>query len=108
MKKKNGGKFLEGTIIGAMLGAAAGLLLAPESGKKMRTDIKKLSGGFYDYMVPHIKKLKRVSEAQYKTLVAEKAKSYAKVKRLSRAEEKILTAEAKRSWKHIKKHAAKI
>jgi len=105
MKKKKGGKLLEGALVGAILGTAAGLLLAPESGKKIRTDIKKLSGGFYDYIAPQIKKLKRVGEAQYSAFVSEKAKSYAKAKRLSRAEEKVLATEAKRSWKHIKKHA---
>ncbi len=102
--KKNGGKLLGGALIGAVLGAAAGMLLAPESGKKMRRDIKRLSGDFYRYIAPQVKKLKRVSEAQYNTFVAKGAKNYAKAKRLSLSEEKILIKEGKRSWRHIKKH----
>lgn len=100
----SGGKVLEGTLIGAVLGVAAGMLLAPESGKKMRRDIKKLSGEFYHYLAPKIKKLERMGEAEYHAFVAQGIKKYAKAKRLSLAEEKMLVNEAKRSWGHIKKH----
>ncbi|MDO8558808.1 MAG: YtxH domain-containing protein [bacterium] len=102
--KKSGGKILEGALIGAVLGVAAGILLAPESGKKMRKDIKKLSGDFYHHIAPQVKKFKQVGEAQYKAFVAKGAKSYAKIKQLSPAEEKMLITQAKRSWGHIKKH----
>ncbi len=34
-------KFLKGTIIGTIIGAIGGLLLAPKSGKATRADIKK-------------------------------------------------------------------
>lgn len=101
---KNGEKLLKGALIGAVLGVAAGMLLAPKSGKKMRGDIKKLSGDFYKYISPQLKKLKQVSEAQYDAFVAKGVKNYTKAKRLSLAEEKILAMEAKRSWGHIKKH----
>lgn len=100
----SGGKILEGTLIGAVLGVAAGILLAPESGKKMRKDITKLSGNFYHYIAPRIKKLERMGEAEYHAFVAEGIKKYAKAKRLSLAEEKVLAKEARRSWGHIKKH----
>ncbi len=102
--RKNGGKLLGGALVGAVLGVAAGMLLAPESGKKMRKDIKKLSGDFYRYIAPQVKKLKQVGEAQYNTFIAKGAKNYAKAKRLSLSEEKMLIKEGKRSWRHIKKH----
>lgn len=101
---KNKGVLLGGALIGAALGVAAGLLLAPESGKKLRTDIKKLSGNFYRYLAPQLKKMKHVGEAEYNALVAQGVKSYAKAKKLSEEEVKVLVAEAKRSWKEIKKH----
>jgi gas vesicle protein len=101
---KNGGKILGGALIGAALGVAAGMLITSESGKKMGRDIKKLSGDFYSYIAPQVKKLKRVGEAQYHEFVTEGAKKFAKAKRLSPAKEKMLVMEAKRSWKHIKKH----
>jgi len=100
--KKSGGKILAGALVGTALGVAAGILLAPESGKKMRTDIKKLSGNFYRYILPRVKKLKQIGEVQYNALVKEGIKNYAKIKRLSPAEERVLVKEAKRSWGHIK------
>ncbi len=102
--KKNGGKLLAGALVGAALGVGAGLLLASESGKKIRGGIKKLSGEFYHYMIPQIKKLRRVGEAQYHEFMAEGVKNFSKAKKLSLAEGKMLTSEAKRSWGHIKKH----
>lgn len=102
--KKTVQHVLEGAALGAVLGVAAGLLLAPESGKDLRKDIKKLSGDFYKSMVPKLKKLKKVSQAQYEELVAASMKGFAKAKKLSAAEQKFLEAEAKRSWKHFKRH----
>lgn len=104
MKKKNGIKLLEGALVGAVLGVAAGMLLAPESGKKMRGDIKKLSGDFYRYIAPKVKKMKKVGQAQYDEFVSNAAKNFAKAKKLSLAEQRMLAKEAKRSWGHIKKH----
>lgn len=105
-KKGNGGVLLEGALVGAALGVAAGLLLAPESGKKMRKDIKRLSGDFYQYLAPQVKKLKQVGETEYHALVAKGAEQYAKAKKLSLGDGtvKTLVAEAKRSWGHLRKH----
>lgn len=102
--KKIGGKVLGGALVGAVLGVAAGMLLAPESGKKVRGDIKRLSGDFYRYIAPRVKKLKQLGEAEFRAFVDKGAKQYAEAKKLSRAEEKMLAMEAKRSWGHIKKH----
>lgn len=102
--KVGSGKMLEGALVGAVLGVAAGLLITSEPGKKMRKDIKKLSGDFYNYLAPQVKKLKKVGEAQYGAFVDEGVKHYARAKRLSIEEQKILAKEAKKSWGHIKKH----
>ncbi len=104
INKKSGGKLLGGALVGAVLGIAAGLLLTTESGKKIQKDIKKLSGEFYRYMAPQLKKMKQLGEAEYHAFVDEKVKRYAKIKKLSLEEEKVLAREAKRSWSHIKKH----
>jgi gas vesicle protein len=40
--------FLKGTIIGAAIGALAGILLAPKSGKETQADIKRKVKGTYD------------------------------------------------------------
>ncbi|MCL2280399.1 YtxH domain-containing protein [Candidatus Saccharibacteria bacterium] len=39
--KSSGGKFFLGALIGGAVGAVAGLLTAPKSGKETRADIKK-------------------------------------------------------------------
>jgi len=103
-KEKNGGGLVAGASIGAVLGIAAGILLAPETGKKMRTDIKKLSGDFYRHIAPQLKKLRVVGEAQYHAVVAEGVRRYAKARRLSRSEEKLLATEGKRAWFHMKRN----
>lgn len=97
-------KLLEGALVGAVLGVAAGMLLSPESGKKLREDIKKLPGDFYRYMAPRVKKLKKVGEKQYDAFVDEGVKNYVKAKKLSVSEEKMLKNETRRFWKNIKKH----
>lgn len=105
---KNKGKLLEGALIGAVLGVAAGMFLASETGKKLEKkagkNIKKLSGEFYHYIASQAKKLKHVGQVEFNNLVQDGAKKFAKAKNLSLAEEKVLVAEAKRAWGNIKKH----
>lgn len=103
-KTGNGGKLLEGALVGAVLGVVAGLLITSEPGKKVGRDIKRLSGDFYNYLAPRVKKLKKVGEAQYGAFVDEGVKHYARAKKLSLVEQRVLAKEAKRSWGHIKKH----
>jgi len=103
-KKMKRSRLLEGALIGAALGVAAGLLLAPESGKKLRHDIKKRSAEFYAHLSPRLKRLKRISEQEYKAFVKNAAKSYGQAKKLSQKETKIIAAHAQKSWKHLKKH----
>lgn len=43
--------FVKGTVIGVALGALAGILLAPKSGKETRSDIKdKVKGTYQDFV----------------------------------------------------------
>lgn len=44
MRDSGFGSFLAGVVIGGMVGAAVGLLLAPESGERLRAQV----GGFVD------------------------------------------------------------
>ena len=82
----------------------AGMLLAPESGKKLRKDIKQTSAHFYHSIVPQIKKLKRVGDAEYKSLVEKALHAYSKAKDLAPADIQELKKTAESHWKEIKKH----
>jgi len=104
-KKKNSLKILEGALAGAALGVMAGMLLAPESGKALRKDVKKKSAEFYNRLSTQLKKAKKMSEEDYKEMVEKAMKGYAKAKKLSEKEVKELTKQAKSHWKHFKKHA---
>lgn len=104
MKKNNALKLLEGALAGAALGAAAGLLLAPESGKKLRSDIKKKSADFYRHLAPQLKKMGKIGEKEYQAAVKKAMASYGKAKKLSAKEMADLIKEAYASWKELKKH----
>ena len=49
--------FVKGTIIGAMVGALAGLLLAPKSGKETQDDIKRKVKGTYEDIQRRLEKM---------------------------------------------------
>lgn len=101
-KGRKGRSALAGGLIGAALGVGAGLLAESNFGKKMGKEAKHLSADFYKFMVPQVKKVKKMGEAEYKKFVAEAMKRYGKDKKLSEAEGKRLLREAQGSWKHLK------
>ncbi|MBI3046430.1 MAG: YtxH domain-containing protein [Candidatus Harrisonbacteria bacterium] len=104
MKKNTVAKVLGGALAGVALGAAAGMLVAPESGKKLRGDIKKKSADFYRHLAPQLKKMGKMGEAEYKDLAKKAMTNYGKAKKLSVKEMAALTKEALTSWKELKKH----
>ncbi len=104
MKKKDAVKLMEGALVGAALGAAAGLFLAPESGKELRKDLKKKSADFYKQLVPKLKKAGKMGEAEYKAAVKTALTAYGKAKKLSITEEKELMNQAHSYWAQLKKH----
>ena len=54
MKK---GSFVKGTIIGMVVGAVAGLLLAPKSGKETQEDIKRKVRGTYQDITDQLRRM---------------------------------------------------
>jgi len=103
-KKKGGYAWLAGGLVGAALGVGAGLLAESKFGKKLGKDAKDLTADFYHYMVPQIKKVKKMGEEEYKKFIAEAGERYGKEKKISQAEAKHLVKNAQSSWKHLKKH----
>ena len=104
MKKKDAVKLLEGAAVGAALGAVTALLLAPESGKALRKDLKSKAADFYKELAPQLKKARKMGEKEYKAAVRKAMAGYKKVKKLSEKEARELTQEAHASWKELRKH----
>ncbi|MEK7507914.1 MAG: YtxH domain-containing protein [Patescibacteria group bacterium] len=102
--KNTKSNLLGGALVGAVLGVAAGMLLAPKSGKKLRKDIGGRVADFHKYISPKIKLLKNMSEAQYKAFMKTAIGGYSKAKKLSAEEAKELAGYAQEFWKHLKRH----
>ena len=97
-------KILEGALAGAIMGVAAGLFINSKKGKNIQKDIKHRAADFYKTVAPKIKKMKKMTEAEFKAFMKEAVTKYAKAKKMKEAEIKELMKEAQTSWKHIKKH----
>ena len=64
--KSGGGKFFLGALIGGAVGAVAGLLTAPKSGKETRADIKKKAGETADWTKEKAGEVKKVADKKIK------------------------------------------
>lgn len=98
------GKMITGALIAGALGVAAGMLLAPQSGKKTRKAIQGASADFYKFIAPKIKGLKSVGDKEYAAIVKKALVSYGKLKKLSATEINRLKKDAERHWKVTKKY----
>ena len=108
-----GGSFLAGAATGALIGAAAGLLFAPKSGKELQEIVKEKvasvkeddgenSGGALDQVKEKANQLKEKTSD-----ITEKAKEKAdelKEKRVEKQEEKELKKQEKVIEKEVKEH----
>ena len=103
---KNGKiKLLEGGLIGAALGVAAGIFMTSTStGKKLTNDLKDKSADFYAYLAPRLKKIKKMGEADFKVFVKNAAVQYSKAKKLTVEESSKLMGEAEKVWQQLQKH----
>lgn len=97
-------KIVDGALIGAALGFAAGIMLSPESGKDLRENIKNKSADFYKLVASKIKKIKKMTEKEYGNFIEQAAETYGKAKQLSAEEKTALVKTARDSWKQFKKH----
>ncbi len=110
--------FFKGLAFGAVVGAVAGVLLAPKSGEETRKDIQKLAGNLKDKAVDvyseakekvekKVKSLKalgnKIDETKYVTLVNEIVDEYKKKDVLNTTSAKKLSTQLKKDWSTVKK-----
>ena len=103
MKKEKKNIWLKGAVIGAAFGAGAIALAESKLGKKMGKQAKAGGKDFLKYLAPQVKKFKKLGEAEYKKLVNNTVKKYAKGKNFSRAEAELLMKKAQVYWKQFAK-----
>lgn len=114
--------FLRGLFIGAIAGVAAGILLAPKSGKETREDLKKLSKEFedkatelYDEAIVILQnKLttikgigNKINEEKYMTLVSDVVKEIQKDGGITAKAAQEIGKQLQRDWTIVKKELAK-
>ncbi len=100
MENKNN-KFLEGAVIGAILGVAAGIFLTSKKGKELTENVKDMAADFYKKIAPKLKSLGRIGEKEYKEFMKEAAENYAKAKDLSSEKAQQLVEETQKTWKQF-------
>lgn len=100
--KNNKLKMVESGLVGAAIGIVAGIALAPESGKKFRSDVKKKSLELKAYLKPKIKNLEKKGKAEYALFVKNIKKTSGKAKK----EIPVLVSRAKKAKKQVKKLVA--
>ncbi|NLZ24486.1 YtxH domain-containing protein [Candidatus Dojkabacteria bacterium] len=111
------GEFLKGLVLGAVIGATAGILLAPQSGEETREDIKKLSEEILDkaqtlYATSKKKLQKKVKDLKaagkkidfevYKKLVANVVDEIKKDKDVAEDTAKRIGKQLQNDWEEIR------
>jgi len=100
-------KFLQGAVVGAILGAAAGMFMNSKAGKEVTENAKDMMADFYKSVSPKIKKMKKITEKEYREFMKTAAEKYSKAKSISEDRAKELIEGAQKSWKHFYKHFGK-
>jgi gas vesicle protein len=115
---KETNSFFKGLAFGAIVGAVAGILLAPKSGEETRKDIQKLAGDLKEKAVDvysearmkvekKVKSLKalgkKIDEKKYAALVNEIVDEYKKKDVLGSDSAKKLATQLKKDWLVVKK-----
>lgn len=107
MAKGNTVKFLEGAVAGVALGVAASMFLSSKKGKELKEDMTGIMADFYKSVAHKVKKIKKMSEKEYKLFMKDAALQYIKTKKISENMAKQLIKNAEQSWKHFSGHFGK-
>lgn len=75
--------FFTGMLFGAIAGAAAGILLAPKSGKETRADIARYSSEIKDKIAEELSKIQNFTRESYNSVVDRVVGIYESAKKIS-------------------------
>ena len=113
--------YFKGFLVGAAIGAVAGLLLAPQSGEKTREDIKKFAKDTKEKglelfeqakaevnkKIANVKKAgKKIDAEEYKKIVAEIVETFKGNGKLTEKAAKKLDNQLREDWEDVKKQIA--
>ena len=99
MNKKT---FAVGSALGVLLGTAAALLLAPQSGKKTRKEIQKMARDLSHAVTKQIDKTKKLTQESYNELVDQSVTEYKKGKKMAETAWKKISADLKAQWNDVR------
>lgn len=96
------GKITKSFVLGAAIGALAGLLLSPKTGKEDQKDLKKKFHSIIDQVTKDVAKAKTLGEKQYNSLM-EKASKLAEKAGATKEELHDLKDELMARWHMVQK-----
>ncbi len=99
--------FVKGAAIGAILASIATLFLAPKTGKKTRSDVKKIVNSLTKKMSKEISGLTELSKDKYDEIVSRSIKEYVKGKKVATGFVDDVSKVLKSNWKEIQKELKK-
>ena len=96
-------RLLTGAAAAVALGAVATAFLLSPAGKKAQKEARATAAGLYKRLQPKLRKLKKVTKADYEKAVRSGLREYARLKKLTLKEERALRREALGAWKKMKR-----
>ena len=99
----NTGKIIGAGIFGLLLGAAAGMLLSPKSGKQNREDIKNWMRRMSEELNDRLRDTKEMTRERYDQLVDVLTDKYRRMQDIKENELDDFSDELKRRWERIKR-----
>lgn len=100
-------KFFGTMALGAVVGAALGLFLNPETGKKNRERFKKLAKNVSEHLVREVGKAGKIGRKEYDAVVENIVKKYSKDDLLHEDAWREIMVELKERWNDVQKEVGK-
>jgi len=97
----------KGFILGAVLGSAIGLLLAPKAGKETREELKKKTGPIVKKFMAEMEKVKGLDKKKYEQMVDKYVGQQLKKAKVAKSTVQDVVDDLKSQWFSVNKTTAK-